>query len=69
MNSGSAWAWKRVRGGWDSLSYRRGRSQSRALILIFLGVYGSKIVIIVEGKVIVGIREIGTIGGRHQGGG
>ena len=30
--SGSGWAWVRVRGGRDSLGYRRGRGLSRRLV-------------------------------------
>ena len=32
MISGNGWAWARVREGGDSLSYQRGRDQSRGLV-------------------------------------
>ena len=55
MISGNEWVCARMRGGGDSLGYRKGRSKSRRLVN-FGGIYGSKVVMIVEGGVGVGDR-------------
>ena len=49
--SGSGWAWAWVRGGENSLSYRRGRGRDGELVSGFTFwwyIYGSKVVILEE---------------------